>query len=163
MLYFEDADHKVRLCMPALERLNLVKEVHDCPHKSAHTGWERTLAALRDQFYWPCMYLDITEYVCSCDPCQKIKHDQGASMGFLQPLEIPVYPFDHISLDFIMGLPQSHGKDAILVVVDKFMKYAHFITTTAKVTAEESTSLLFKCMIKFFGMPSRIIDDHDLR
>ncbi len=122
LLYFEDADHKVRLCVPASERLNLVKEVHDCAHESAHAGWERTLAALRERFYWPRMRLDVTKYVRSCDPCQKIKHDRGASMGFLQPLEIPVYPFDHISLDFITGLPLSHGKDAILVVVDKFTK-----------------------------------------
>ena len=163
LLYFEDADHKVRLCVPASERRNLVKEVHDSAHESAHAGWERTLAALRDRFYWPRMRLDVTEYIRSCDPCQKIKHDRGAGLGFLQPLEIPIYPFDHISLDFITGLPPSHGKDAILVVVDKFTKYVHFIATMAEVTAEELASLLFKRVIKFFGMPTRIIGDRDPR
>ena len=161
LLYFEDTDHKARLCIPAVERLNLIKEVHDCTHESAHTGWERTLAALRDGFYWPCMRSDITEYVRSCNPCQKIKHDQGSGIGYLQPLDIPTNPFDHITLDFITGLPLSHNKDAILVVVDKLTKYAHFIATTAEVTAEESAGLLFKRVIKFFGMPSRIISDRD--
>ena len=51
LLYFEDADHKAQLCVPAVERLNIIKEAHDCAHESAHAGWERTLAALRDRFY----------------------------------------------------------------------------------------------------------------
>jgi hypothetical protein len=109
------------------------------------------------------MRSDVTDYVRTCDPCQKIKHDRGAGSGYLQPLEIPTSPFDHISLDFITGLPLSQGKDAILVVVDKLTKYAHFIATTAEVTAEESAILLFKRVIKFFGMPSRIIGDRDPR
>ena len=70
------------------------------------------------------MRLDVTNYVQTCDPCQKIKHDRGAGKGYLQPLEIPINPFDHITLDFVTGLPLSCGKDAILVVVDKFTKYA---------------------------------------
>jgi hypothetical protein len=60
-------------------------------------------------------------------------------------------------------LPLSRGKDAILVVVDKLTKYAQFIATTAEITAEESAALLFKRVIKFFGMPSRIIGDRDPR
>ena len=109
------------------------------------------------------MCLDVTNYVRTCDPCQKIKHDRGAGKGYLQPLEIPINPFDHITLDFVTGLPLSRGKDAILVVVDKFTKYAHFIATTAEVSAEESAYLLFQRVIKFFGMPSRIIGDRDPR
>jgi len=109
------------------------------------------------------MRSDVTDYVRSCDPCQKIKHDRGSGVGYLQPLEIPTNPYDHLTLDFITGLPLSHNKDAILVVVDKLTKYAHFIATTAEVTAEESAILLFKRVIKFFGMPSRIIGDRDPR
>ena len=82
-------------------------------------------------------------------------------MGYLQPLEIPINPFDHISLDFVTRLPLSHGKDAMLVVVDKLTKYAHFIATMAEVTMEESALLLFQHVIKFFGMPSRIISNRN--
>ena len=109
------------------------------------------------------MRLDVTNYVRTCDPCQKIKHDRGAGKGYLQPLEIPINPFNHITLDFVTGLPLSCGKDTILVVVDKFTKYAHFIATTAEVSAEESAYLLFQRVIKFFGMPSRIIGNRDPR
>jgi hypothetical protein len=124
--------------------MELLKEVHDKAHESTHARWECTLASLRDRFYWPTMRKDVTEYVHSCDPCQKIKHDWGAGVGYLQPLVIPASLFDTISLDFITGLPHSHGKDTILVVVDKLTKFAQFITTTIHITAEEIAALLFK-------------------
>jgi hypothetical protein len=103
------------------------------------------------------MQRDVMEYVHSCDPCQKIKHDRG--VGYLQPLVIPASPFDMISLDFITGLPESHGKNAILVVVDKLTKFAQFITTTVNITAEETATLLFKQLVKLFGLPRTIIGD----
>ena len=163
LLYFEDADAKIRLCVPERERKEILKEVHDGPHESAHAGWERTLATLRERFYWPGMRMDVAKYVRTCDPCQKIKHNRGAGVGFLQPLEIPINPFDDISLDLITGLPTSQDKDAILVVVDKLTKYAHFIATTTEVTAIEVANLLFKRIIKHFGLPSRLIGDRDPR
>ena len=109
------------------------------------------------------MRSDVIGYVRTCDPCQKIKHDRGARMGFLKPLEIPATPFDDISLDLITGLPLSRKRNAILVVVDKLTKYAHFISTMVEVTALEVAELLFRRIVKHFGLPLRIIGDRDPR
>ena len=118
---------------------------------------------LIDCFYWPHMRSDVVKYVQTCDPCQKIKHNQAARVGFLQPLEIPTNPFEDISLDLITGLPTFNHKDAILVVIDKLMKYTHFIAMTTEVTALNVATLLFKRIIKHFSLPTWIISDHDLR
>jgi hypothetical protein len=163
LLYFEDADSRIRLCVPDSERLELLKEVHDKAHESAHAGWERSLAALRERFYWPSMRSDVINYVRTCDPWQKIKHNRGVGAGFLQLLEIPAIPFEDISLDLITGLPNSLNKDAILVVVDKLTKYAHFIATTSEATALDVAGLLFTRIVKHFGLPTRIIGDRDPR
>ena len=144
LLYFEDADSRIRLCVPESEWLDILKEAHDQAYEGAHAGWERTLTMLRDRFYWPSMRADVVKYVKTCDPCQKIKHDRGAQTGFLQPLKIPTLPFEDISLDLITGLPNSNNKDATLVVVDKLTKYAHFIATTSEVMGLEVAGLLFK-------------------
>jgi hypothetical protein len=107
------------------------------------------------------MRQDIIRYICTCDPCQKIKHDQGVGTGFLQPLKIPAMPFDTITIDLIMGLPKSSKNDAILVVIDKLMKFAQFIATTADISATGIAVILFKQSIKIFGMPKTIVGDRD--
>ena len=163
LLYFKDTDSWVRLCVPELKHQEVLKGVHDEAHKSAHAGWECTLALLRDQLYWPCMRSDVIKYMQTCNPCQKIKHNWGVGARFLQPLEIPATPFEDISLNLITRLPSSNHKDAILVVVNKLMKYAHFIATTAKISALEVATLLFKRIVKHFGLPTRIIGDHNPR
>src|SRR6266852_9420146 len=63
LLYFEDANTHTQLCIPASEREGILKEVHDGAHESAHAGWERSLASLRERFYWPSMRSDTIEYV----------------------------------------------------------------------------------------------------
>jgi hypothetical protein len=46
----------------------------------------------------------------------------------LQPLSIPEWKWDDISMDFIMGLPtMAHEFDLIWVIVDRLSKSAHFI------------------------------------
>lgn len=51
LLYFEDANGNIRLCVPNSERSFLIQEVHDLAHETAHTGWEHTLALLRVRYY----------------------------------------------------------------------------------------------------------------
>nr|GFD32294.1 putative nucleotidyltransferase, ribonuclease H [Tanacetum cinerariifolium] len=48
--------------------------------------------------------------------------------GLLQQLEIPVWKWDEISMDFVTGLPQTQRRhDAIWVVVDRLTKTAYFL------------------------------------
>jgi hypothetical protein len=54
----------------------------------------------------------------------------------LQPLPIPSWKWEDISMDFIMGLPKtSRGFDSIWVIVDLQTKSAHFIPVKIEHTA----------------------------
>jgi hypothetical protein len=69
--------------------------------------------------------------ICSsCQICQQAKTEHVKLPGLLQPLSIPTCVWYMISLDFIEGLPWSQNHNAILVVIDKFSKYAHFLPMT---------------------------------
>eukprot|EP00253_Pinus_taeda_P031488 PITA_31488 len=71
---------------------------------------------------------DIVQFVAKCVECQQVKADHCHPAGLLQPHDIPMTKWEIISMDFISGLPlTSQRHNAILVVVDKLTKSAHFI------------------------------------
>jgi hypothetical protein len=64
-------------------------------------------------------------------------------------------------MDFMVSLPPSRGFDAIMVVVDRFSKMAHFIPTKDETTAQETGKLFFTHVFKHHGLPKDIILDRD--
>jgi len=53
------------------------------------------------------MKIEIARYVAQCDTCRKVKAVHLKSAGELQPLPIPAWKWDDISMDFIVGLPKT--------------------------------------------------------
>ena len=75
--------------------------------------------------YWPRMGMDVKRFVHSCGVCQRTKRGQSCS-GFLQSLPVPKQLWTEISIDFIMGLPQTpNGYNAIYTFVDRLTKAVH--------------------------------------
>lgn len=64
-------------------------------------------------------------------------------------------------MDFIEGLAKSRGKDTIMVVVDRYSKYAHFLTLAHHFTAVKLASLFLDRVYKLHGLPSSIVSDKD--
>ncbi|GJV86766.1 putative reverse transcriptase domain-containing protein [Tanacetum coccineum] len=66
-------------------------------------------------------------FVPSVLPCQQVKIEHQRASGLLQPLEIPMWKWDEISMDFVTGLPTTQKRhDAIWVVVDRLTKDPKF-------------------------------------
>ena len=64
-------------------------------------------------------------------------------------------------MDFINFLLKSDGFSTIMVVVDRFSKYATFMLATAGCNAKEAARLFFKNMVKYWWLPGHIISDRD--
>jgi hypothetical protein len=64
-------------------------------------------------------------------------------------------------MDFMVSLPPSRGFDAIMVVVDRFSKMAHFIPTKDEVAAQEIRRLFFTHVFKHHGLSKDIVSDRD--
>jgi len=143
-------------------RRELIKECHDSKW-AGHPGMKRTLALLKTTYYWPQMRDEVESYVRTCLVCQQDKIEQQTPAGLLEPLPIPERPWESVSMDFITSLPKSEGFGSIIVVVDRFSKYATFIPAPADCTAEETARLFLRHVVKLWGIPSNIVSDRDPR
>ena len=106
---------------------------------------------------------DIEHYVQTCLVCQHDKVEQRQPGGLLERLPVEDHPWESVTMDFITYLPKSNGFSKIMVVVDRFSKYATFMPTTAGCTAKEAAQLFFKNVVKYWGLPRQIISDRDPR
>jgi hypothetical protein len=116
-----------RLVIP--QDRNLKKEILDKAHLSKftiHPGSTKMYQELRKNFWWSNMKGETTEYVSGCDTCQRIKASHLKTAGQMQPLSIPAWKWDDISMDFIVGLPLTPRKhDFIWAIVDRLTKTTH--------------------------------------
>jgi hypothetical protein len=100
-------------------------------HDSAvgdHSSVPVTYRKIKQLFAWKGLRSVVQDYVQSCLVCQQAKPYRARQPGLLQPLAIPKGAWQVVTMDFVEGLPQSGLANCILVVVDKFTKYAHFLS-----------------------------------
>lgn len=156
-LYYKD-----RLVLPQNSaRIPIIlKEFHSSA-LGGHAGYFRTFKRISNIVYWVGMRAAIKDFVAACEICQRNKHSTLSAAGLLQPLPVPSTIWSDISLDFIGGLPKSKGKDTILVVVDRFTKYAHFLALSHPYTASEVAALFIQEIVRLHGFPRTIVSDRD--
>jgi hypothetical protein len=103
---------------------------------------------------------EAARYVSECDTCQKVKADYMKPGGLLQPLSIPDWKWDDISMDFIVGLPMMTRKfDLIQVIVDRLSKSAHFIPVHTHCDARRYAEIYIAHVLCFHGVLKTIISD----
>lgn len=89
------------------------------------------------------------------------KTERVSYPGLLAPLPVPEGAWQMVTLDFIEGLPKSKNCNCILVVVDKFSKYAHFIPLAHPFTALDVATDYMNNVFKLHGLPAVLISDRD--
>jgi len=103
----------------------IVKEAHGRALAS-HFDINKNVELLKKHFYWTKMGGDVHKVITRCTTCHMAK--SHFHQGLYTPLSIPSRPWDDISIDFIVALPRTPREvDAIMVIIDRFSKMAHFI------------------------------------
>ena len=83
--------------------------------------------------------------------------------GFLQPLPIPVWKWEDISMDFVVGLPCTTKEyDSIWVIVDRLTKSAHFLPVDTRYSAKKYAKLYFDRVVTLHGVPLTLVSDRGL-
>lgn len=126
-----------------------------------HSGSKGTYHRISQLFYWKGLKSAVEDFVRQCSVCQHAKHSNTHPAGLLQPLPIPVGAWQDITMDFVEGLPSSEGYNCILVVVDRYTKYAHFIPLKHPFTAQLVARAVLDNVVRLHGFPKTIVSDRD--
>jgi hypothetical protein len=133
-------------------------------HSSAiggHSGIQATFQKIQKLFCWKGLKTSVDSFVRQCSVCQKAKHENCKYPGLLSPLLVPISSWQDIAMDFVEGLSLSQGYSVILVVVDKFSKYAHFVPLKRPYTTASVAAVFLDNIVKLHGLPKSIVSDRD--
>jgi hypothetical protein len=124
VLWFDD-----RLVIPKDQELKnkLMVEAH-LSKLSIYPVSSKMYQELRPRYWWTKIKKEIAAYVARCDICCRVKAIHIRPARLLQPLSVPSWKWDDISMDFITSLSTTQKEhDLIWVIVDRLTKIAHFL------------------------------------
>ncbi|KAA0039191.1 pol protein [Cucumis melo var. makuwa] len=97
-----------RLCVPedSAVKTELLTEAHSSPF-TMHPGSTKMYQDLRSVYWWRNMNREVADFVSRCLVCQQVKAPRQRPAGLLQPLSVPGWKWESVSMDFITGLPKT--------------------------------------------------------
>ena len=110
------------------------------------------------------MKRDIVEYVSKCLTCQQVKVEHQVPSDLLNPIPIPQWKWDNITMDFVSGFPLTQKKhDSVWVIVDILTKSAHFLPVRLDYSMDQLAELYVNKIVRLHGIPLSIVFDRDPR
>ena len=155
--------HKDRIFVPKSNELQerLTQTLHEYP-LVGHSGILRTKTAIERHYYWPEMKKLVERCVRNCHACRQAKALKDKYNSILQPLPILNQPQKDIAIDFVTGLLESDGSDAILMVIDRLTKIRHYIPYKAGdqgTSASQVTRMFVEHVQKIHELLDTIVSD----
>ena len=151
---------KMLLYIPPNPQLQeqIIQQNHNHPLVGHPEIW-CTLDLIKTCYYWPTIKWDIARYIKGCDKCQKVKTDTLGKKTLLNLNTIPDAPWEIISVDLINPLPESKGKNAIMVIVDWFSKIIQLFPVSTEITSQGMAKIFRDEIFKLHGIPRKVISD----
>ena len=146
-----------QICVPSSMRRAVLYSVHGLPI-SGHEGTRRTLARLRNHFWWKKMEKDVKHWVNSCLYCQRRKQSRPMRQGLTKSLCVD-RPWHTLAYDIVGPLPEtSTGHKWILTVIDHFSRFPFAIPMTNKSHASVAKAL-HRAVFCLTGPSVRLLSD----
>ena len=146
------------LVIPKSIQQQLLSWAHDHP-TAGHGGREKTIYRLSNRVYWENMRKDVSNYVQSCQSCQKYKYSNQASSTPLQ-MHMVREPWHTIGVDIMGPFPVTQRqKQYLLVVVDYFTRWVELFPLRTT-TSTNIANILIDEIICRWGCPTYILSDN---
>lgn len=152
----EDLTFKWKYVVPLTERRGVMGKIHE----EAHLGPVKTLAKIRERFYWPRMASDVKRFCDRCEVCRESKVPNLNVTPRCGKPKLCSRPWEIISLDFLGPYPRSRkGNVWILVVSDFFSKFV-MVQCMRSATASAVCAFVEHMVFNLFGAPAVCISDN---
>ena len=142
----------------------LITRIHESP-MHGHPGIHKTIKKIQQEYDTPNLKKHVKKVIERCNVCAKSKARRHRPYGELQPLPVPKKPWESVTMDFIVKLPESKDPatgtkyDSILVVVDRLTKYAYFIPFREATDATQLAYVFLRMVAANHHLPEEIITD----
>lgn len=143
---------------PKQDRPQIIQSAHE----SAHLGYDKTLAKLKERFFWPKMALDTKKFCKACVPC---KTSKSTNVNSIPPMGSQKQNCDHpwqfLTLDYLGPFPPSGRAQStyLLVVTDVFTKFI-LVQPFKQATACSLIKFLEQSVFLLFGVPQTVLTDN---
>ncbi|WVZ51781.1 LOW QUALITY PROTEIN: hypothetical protein U9M48_002892 [Paspalum notatum var. saurae] len=125
----------------------ILSEAHDTAY-SIHSSSTKMYYNLKERFWWFGIKRTVAE------------HRVEAEHQRPQPLKVPEWKWEEITMDFIMDLPRTQkGYYSIWLVVDRLTKIAHFIPVNTTYSGAKLAELYISRIVCLHGVSKRIISN----
>jgi hypothetical protein len=95
--------------------------------------------------------------VLQCSLCVRVKQQQKTAQ--LQPIQLPTYPWQIVSIDIVGPLPTTiDGNQYLLTMLDKYSKYAE-AEPIPDMTAPTVCAAFIKKVVCRYGVPEVLVSD----
>ncbi|MBW0513333.1 hypothetical protein O181_053048 [Austropuccinia psidii MF-1] len=124
---------------------------------------DRTKERVASTAWWPKWEQELSEYINTCERCQKSNRKHGKKYGLLQHIEEPKHPWETINMDWVTGIVPGgkENRNACLIIVDRFRKSMRCLPFHKEDKAIDTALLFGNNIISTCGVPKIIISDRD--
>ena len=158
ILMVKNPKGEAQIVLPKQMVQEVLSLAHEAP-SAGHLGVDKTLAKVRDRFYWPTMFNDVNRYCKTCHSCQGRKDPVKTLSAPLQNMPVPSRPFEFISVDHTGPLPLSlSGNRYILVISCLFTKWVECVPVRS-MKADLTAEILLREVVCRYGIPTQIHSD----
>ncbi|MBW0469553.1 hypothetical protein O181_009268 [Austropuccinia psidii MF-1] len=128
-----------------------------------HMSDDRTKEKVESTAWWPKWQQAFSEYINTCETCQKANRKHGKNYGLLHHIEEPKKPWETINMDWDTG-PVSGGIEsfnAFLIIIVRLSKILKCLPCHKEDTAMDTARLFWNNIISTCVVHKIIINDRD--
>ena len=148
-----------KLWIPQTMTDSMIRQAHE-PQRASHGGIAKTLHRLQEMFYWPNMFVQVKQFVSSCEICKGTKATNQISRPPMGKQMVMERPFQQLYIDLLGPYPRSkRGNTCLLICLDNYSKFV-FIHPLRQAKSKNICDFLISNIFCTFGTPEFIFSDN---